>query len=72
MKLIGKFYADFQTRDEVYQYLVSQLEDQAIKKAFAGESTVGIKEAKKCIDAAFKNLDKLYGPKKDRKPTSFK
>ncbi len=70
MKLLPKFYADFQLKAEVQAYLIAHLEQIAIEKSFAGKDTKGIKEAKECIDSAFKKLDNMYGEKKKRKPQS--
>ena len=67
MKLLPKFYADFQLKNEVHDYLIATLEKIAIDKSFAGKYTNGIKEAKICIDSAFKKLEGMYGEKKTRK-----
>ena len=72
MKLLNKFYADFQVKAEVKEYLMEHLRKQAVNKSFAGESTAGIKEAKQCIDSAFRELDKIYGEKKRKLPVSNK
>jgi len=72
MKLLNKFYADFQVKAEVKEYLMEHLRKQAVSKAFAGESTAGIKEAKQCIESAFRELDKTYEEKKARGVTSNK
>ena len=60
MKLLGKFYADFQVKAEVKAYLIEYLEKLAVEKAFKGEDTVGIKEANDVIESAFLNLDRLH------------
>ena len=70
MKLLPKFYADFQLKQEVHDYLLSYLKQVAIEKAFNGDTTDGIKEAKECIDSAFRNLESMYGEKKQKKPQS--
>ena len=72
MKLLNKFYADFQVKAEVKEYLIDYLKQMAVKKAFAGEDTSGIKEARQCIESAFRDLDNLYGEKKSKKVTSNK
>ncbi len=70
MKLLGKFQADFQVKAEVKEFLLQHLKNQAVTKAFNGEDTTGIKEAKECIERAFRDLDKVYGERKVRKATS--
>lgn len=71
MNLLSKFYADFQVKAEVKEYLIEYLKKMAIDKAFKGEDTTGIKEAKKVIDSAFRDLDRLYEEKKIRTPKSY-
>ena len=70
MKLLQKFYADFQTRDEVKAYLLLQLKDTAGNKALQGEDTKGFKEAKECIETCFRDMEYKYKEKEPRKPTS--
>jgi len=72
MKLLSKFYADFQVKAEVKAYLIQYLEKLAVEKAFSGESTVGIMEAKDIIDSAFKNLDRQFEEKTRKVPQSNK
>ena len=64
MKLLGKFYADFQVKAEVKAYLIEFLEKEAIRRAFSGEDTNGIKEANDIIESAFLNLDRLHQKRK--------
>ena len=72
MQLLNKFYADFQVKAEVKAYLIEYLSKQAVSKAFAGEDTTGIKEAKECIDSAFRNLDRQFEGKTRKVPQSNK
>ena len=70
MKLLNKFYADFQVKAEVKAYLIEYLSKRAVENAFIGKPTTGFKEAKDCIDSAFRDLDKMYGEKPKRGVTS--
>lgn len=66
-KTLHKFYIDQEMRETVKDFLVNHLKELTIKKAFAGESTEGILEAKNAISNAFKQLEDTYGPKKENK-----
>lgn len=72
MNLLNKFYADFQVKAEVKEYLIDHLRKMAVDRAFLGEDTTGIKEAKACIESAFRDLDKRYGDKKKKNVVSHK
>ena len=52
-----QFYNDKDTKENVYNYLIQELEKEAIRKAFAKEDTSGVAEAKELIDKAFENLE---------------
>jgi hypothetical protein len=67
MKPLHKFYIDQEIRDAVKEYLVNHLKEITIKKAFNGESTEGILEAKNAIQNAFKQLDDTFGTKQETK-----
>ncbi len=71
MNLLNKFHADFQVKGAVKEFLLEHLQKLAVKRAFAGEETTGIKEAKQIIESAFKDLDKTYSEKKKRTPRSY-
>lgn len=64
---LHKFYIDQEMREAVKEYIINHLKDITIKKAFAGETTEGILEAKNAIQNAFKQLEDTYGPKKVNK-----
>ena len=72
MKLLQRFYSDFQTRDEVKAYLLAELREMAASKALAGEDTSGFKEAKECIDKCFLKLERSFSVKERKTPTSHK
>lgn len=59
--LLGQFYANDPQREAVKEFFVDMLKELAVEKAFAGEDTLGIAEAKQVIDNAFVRLDQTYG-----------
>jgi hypothetical protein len=63
MKSIKEFYQDKETRDNVYNYLISWLEKEAIRKTFEKENTLSIGEAKDIIDKAWEEMSLLFEPK---------
>lgn len=67
MNNLHKFYIDQEMREVVKEYILNHLKEITIKKAFNGESTEGILEAKNTLSNAFKQLEDTYGPKKDLK-----
>lgn len=67
MPILHKFYIDQEMREAVKEFIINHLKDITVKKAFAGESTEGILEAKNTIQNAFKQLEDTYGPKKETK-----
>ena len=69
-ELIQKFHADFQVKGAVKEYLKNYLRDIAVKRAFAGEDTAGIREANLIIEKAFKDLDIQFSPKERKIPRS--
>lgn len=72
MNLLNKFYADFQVKAEVKAYLILYLQQEAIKRAFSGVDTSGIKDAKDILDKAFRDLDLQFEVKKKKMPQSRK
>jgi len=69
-ELIQKFHADFQVKGAVKEYLTNYLRDIAVKRAFAGEDTTGIREANLVIEKAFKDLDIQFSVKERKAPRS--
>jgi len=64
---LHKFYIDQDMREAVKEFFMAQLKEITVKKAFNGESTEGILEAKNTIQNAFKQLEDSFGPKKESK-----
>lgn len=67
MHILHQFYIQEEMRNAVKEYILNHLKEITIKKAFAGESTEGICEAKNALQNAFKQLDDTYGTKVETK-----
>jgi len=61
MNQLHQFYINQEMREAVKEFLFNHLKEITINKAFAGESTDGIVEAKNALSNAFKQLDDKYG-----------
>jgi hypothetical protein len=66
-KPLSEFYRDTATKDNVHEYLVQFLKDEAVRMLMAKEEIKGIAEAKEFIDKAFENMDYLFGAKAKKK-----
>lgn len=60
---IQEFFHDKSTRKEVQDYLAEFLNAEILKRAYKGEDTKSVGEAKVVLDKAFENLDTLFSPK---------
>lgn len=63
MKSLQQFFLETDTRDNVKNYLVEFLEQEAVRKVFAKEDISGLADARDCIEKAFYNLEVLFGEK---------
>lgn len=70
MNILHQFYLQQEMREAVKEFIINHLKELTINKAFAGESTDGISEAKNALQNAFKQLDDTYGVKKETKATN--
>lgn len=70
MNQLQQFHFNREMYDAVKVFFFDHLKDITIKKAFAGESTEGISEAKNALQNAFKQLDDTYGVKVETKATN--
>lgn len=70
MKPLHQFYLQQEIYSEVKDFFFNHLKEITIKKAFAGESTEGILEAKNTLQNAFKQLEDAYGTKQETKATN--
>ena len=61
--MLKDFYQNKELRTEVKTYLIDFLNQEIIKKAYAGEDTKAVGEAKVVLDKAFENLDTIFSPK---------
>jgi len=66
-KSLRDFYQDTETKDNVRNYLIDYLEEEAIKKVFGREDVSAVADAKEIIDKAFFHLEELFDkePKKN-------
>lgn len=71
MEVLHKFYIQEEMRNAVKEYILNHLKEITIKKAFNGESTEGICEAKNTLSNAFKQLDDTYGIREETKATNI-
>lgn len=65
--MLKDFYANESLRNEVKTYLIDFLKEQTIKKAFNGETTEHIADAKACIEGAFEHLEVLFASQPEAK-----
>ena len=66
-KSLLEFYNDKDMKDNVYNYLISELEKEAIKRVFDKEDVTAVADAKIVIDNAFDNLENLFDSKAEKK-----
>lgn len=60
-KQLNKFQNDAEMRDSVKLFLYESLDEVALADLYAGNSVVGIAQAKAAIDRLFAKLDAEYG-----------
>lgn len=63
MKSLQEFWRDTETRDNVHEYLIQFLKEEAVRMLMNKESVLGVAEAKDYIDKAFENMDTMFQPK---------
>ncbi len=67
MTSLLQFYNDKDTKENVYNYLIQELEKEAIKRVFEKEDVSAVADAKEIIDNAFANLEVLFDKKAEKK-----
>ena len=67
MNKLHQFYLQQEVYQEVKNFMMNHLKEITIKKAFAGESTEGILEAKNTLQNAFKQIEDTYGTQEQTK-----
>lgn len=63
MKSLLEFYQDTETRNNVQNYLIDYLKEEALRKLFDKEDVSAVAEAKEMIDKAFENMDVIFQTK---------
>ena len=63
MKSLQEFYQDTDTKNNVHEYLIQYLKDEAVRMLMAKEEPYAVADAKEVIDKAFYNLEVLFSPK---------
>jgi hypothetical protein len=58
--ILKQFYQNEPMREAVYAYLIENLRQDIISRAFQGGEVKDLAEAKKSIDRAFRNLEAQY------------
>lgn len=71
MKPLHQFYIQQEIREAVKEYFLNHLKEITIKKAFNGETTEGILEAKNALQNAFKQLDDTFGTSEPTKAVNI-
>ena len=71
MQPLSSFYTQQEVYNAVKEFMFNHLRDITVKKAFAGESTDGILEAKNTLQNAFKQIEDTYGVKQETKATNI-
>lgn len=66
MASLQDFYNDVESKNNVKEYLVEFLTNEAVRAVFADEDVKGITRAKEIIEAAFENLDTIFAKKVER------
>lgn len=61
--LLQRFYENEGERETVKAFMIAVLGEIAVEKAFEGEDTCGIKEARKCVEKMFDTLSERYAKK---------
>lgn len=67
MKSLQEFWNDKDTKNNVQEYLINYLKEEAVRKLFDKEDVSAVAEAKEMIDKAFTNMDLLFEPKAKQK-----
>jgi len=63
MKSLQEFYYDTDTKNNVHEYLIQYLKDEAVRMLMDREEPYAVADAKEVIDKAFDNLELLFSPK---------
>ena len=72
MNPLNSFYLDVHQREAVKAFMIEQLAQATVDKAFNNQSTEGIYEAKQLVDKMFETLDEMFGKKEKPVITSMR
>ena len=64
---LQEFHENADMKNNVHEYLVAFLKEEAVRKLMDKELVIGVAEAKEYIDKAFENLDVLFASKSESK-----
>lgn len=51
------------------EFILEEMNTEALRRVYNGEDTKALKEARDIIDKSFKSLNELFTPKKKEKPS---
>ena len=63
------FFEDKAAQKAWAEFIVNELNDEALRRVYKGEDTKALKEAHDIISKSFKSLNELFTPKKKREAT---
>lgn len=66
MSALKDFFHDKQAREEWAQFVIDVLNQEALKRTYAGRSTAHVKEAYDLIQLAFKELNEMFTERKPK------
>ena len=69
-QLIRRFYNDDHTRESVKEYLLSSLNELALRKIYNRDSVDGIADAQEAIEDMFIELGEKYATKEAKEDTN--
>jgi hypothetical protein len=67
MNHLRAFFQDKQAQLEWAEFVKAILDDEALKRVYAGKDTSALKEARDIIDRSFKELKDLCTPKEKKR-----
>lgn len=61
---LKEFYEDKQLQKDWAMFIVEVLDEEALKRVYAGKDTAALKEARYIIEKSFVKLNALFTPKR--------
>ncbi len=62
------FFEDKAAQQAWAEFILAELNEEALERVYLGKDTTAVKEAKEVIEASFRKLNALFTPKKKREP----